>query len=94
MKNDIDIKFQSTLPRGERLAECKEWLIHCSFNPRSRAGSDGLHPADIAPRVVSIHAPARGATVSDGLPFSGPDVSIHAPARGATLNELQKDWMY
>ena len=38
-----DIRFQSTLPRGERLFS----VIHlCSlqdFNPRSREGSDGLH---------------------------------------------------
>ena len=33
---------------------------------------------------VSIHAPARGATTSSGLPPDTTTVSIHAPARGAT----------
>ena len=37
-----------------------------------------------APLLVSIHAPARGAT-EDGIPKrSAKEVSIHAPARGAT----------
>ena len=33
---------------------------------------------------VSIHAPARGATVATERQFTFKDVSIHAPARGAT----------
>jgi len=36
-------------------------------------------------RVVSIHAPARGATLRTGKPIHDQLVSIHAPARGATL---------
>jgi len=49
----------------------------------------GVRPgggSDVQPRVrVSIHAPARGATVQ--APDKGGDrpVSIHAPARGATV---------
>ena len=35
-------------------------------------------------RYVSIHAPARGATVALGLTPIEYYVSIHAPARGAT----------
>ena len=34
--------------------------------------------------IVSIHAPARGATQVGGDGHDGPAVSIHAPARGAT----------
>ncbi len=33
---------------------------------------------------VSIHAPTRGATISDSLDIDGNGVSIHAPTRGAT----------
>jgi len=33
---------------------------------------------------VSIHAPARGATLYYPSPLLGRQVSIHAPARGAT----------
>ena len=44
------------------------------------------HPADIARigRVVSIHAPTRGATKPIRLPVNLIIVSIHAPTRGAT----------
>ena len=37
--------------------------------------------------VVSIHAPARGATQRDGLGIRFRAVSIHAPARGATYTQ-------
>ena len=55
--------FQSTLPRRERrsshLADCK-WF-HC-FNPRSREGSDKNEIEEVEDFIVSIHAPAKGAT--------------------------------
>ena len=54
------------------------------FDPRSRTGSDGGSAANSGGRVVSIHAPARGATVGQHHPGRGRLVSIHAPARGAT----------
>ena len=58
-------EFQSTLPRGERrsLEDLIPWITY--FNPRSRAGSD--RPYDETwgwNTLISIHAPARGATVS------------------------------
>ena len=37
-------------------------------------------------RVVSIHAPARGATLDSVGIFPSDPVSIHAPARGATMS--------
>jgi len=42
----------------------------------------------LAPRPVSIHAPARGATRYLSIFASLGDVSIHAPARGATAQIL------
>ena len=39
--------------------------------------------------LVSIHAPARGATVIWVAIFAVLEVSIHAPARGATLSALR-----
>ena len=55
--------FQSTLPRGERqhLPAC---ILHIRmyFNPRSREGSDFSFSFPLLPLVISIHAPARGAT--------------------------------
>ena len=37
--------------------------------------------------LISIHAPARGATWILGLSDEREDISIHAPARGATIAE-------
>ena len=57
------------------------------FNPRSREGSDiiGLDYVPF-PIGISIHAPARGATVIPPLYAKGGYyISIHAPARGATV---------
>ena len=56
--------FQFTLPRGERPRGHLSLLISESFNSRSREGSDLVE--DITPlnMTVSIHAPARGATIS------------------------------
>ena len=42
------------------------------------------YPRPAMKRLVSIHAPARGATLSPIAMFPYPEVSIHAPARGAT----------
>ena len=54
------------------------------FNPRSREGSDGYTPGGHVCVVISIHAPARGATVEIKKTFTILVISIHAPARGAT----------
>ena len=56
-------KFQSTLPRRERL-----W--HSSYIC--------MYP------IISIHAPAKGATILTGLFSISSFISIHAPAKGAT----------
>ncbi len=79
------LQFQSTRPRGARRPGSPGW---CSskprFNPRAREGRDRCKPATVYDYLVSIHAPARGATlVTAGLAWWRP-VSIHAPARGAT----------
>ena len=55
------------------------------FNSRAREGRDSYKELNVNKKLVSIHAPARGATpinlkVDNKLP-----VSIHAPARGATV---------
>ena len=55
-----------------------------NFNPRSHEGSDIRKPYLIIKRVISIHAPTRGATRS-GRQLRRPYIiSIHAPTRGAT----------
>ena len=65
--------FQSTLPRGERQQIHRDLQRFAGFNPRSRAGSDDGPTAErVAPGLVSIHAPARGATTP---------VQVGSPAR-------------
>ena len=55
--------FQSTLPRGERPDPWTPARSSTYFNPRSREGSDAaaVVVAHLA-FLISIHAPARGAT--------------------------------
>ncbi len=56
--------FQSTLPRGER-RRIKLWTLNSKFdfNPRSREGSDDRTGRWLNAYTISIHAPARGATI-------------------------------
>ena len=57
------------------------------FNPRPRTGGRPACADKRQHRVaVSIHAPARGATIWEWRNSPWPLVSIHAPARGATLD--------
>ena len=64
------------------------------FNPRSRKGSDPgkmCHPHALR---ISIHAPARGATLCKVHNFSIVIISIHAPARGATFWRIPRRLIY
>jgi len=77
-------KFQSTRPHGARLNKTFSFVHRTGFNPRARMGRDRNKSLFDEISVVSIHAPAWGATIyrlsrSGALP-----VSIHAPAWGAT----------
>ena len=56
------VKFQSTLPRGERPAALPSMLQDPDFNPRSHEGSDEKKDSQARREVISIHAPTRGAT--------------------------------
>ncbi len=80
-----DTKFQSTRPRGARHGAADFLKPHAGFQstrPRgARRVQGGL--AGIA-GVVSIHAPAWGATPQSGRFWMDAAVSIHAPAWGAT----------
>ena len=62
-----------------------KWLLSVNFNPRSREGSDCyLLRMQYAP-VISIHAPAKGATSRYQNHLLHLHISIHAPAKGATI---------
>ena len=84
-----DFLFQSSLPRGER----PPFPLFClpvvsDFNPRSREGSDTLPRSRFPSTVISILAPARGATACIiGMSDCPIVISILAPARGATLSQ-------
>ena len=60
--------FQSTLPRRERLGVFPSSSRSSNFNPRSREGSDVNLDADDKDWVISIHAPAKGATLLAVMP--------------------------
>ena len=84
-RNEISA-FQSTPPHGgRRPREPDPSSPTPRFNPRPRTGGDA-QPGYVGGQcLVSIHAPARGATREMELyrqDFT--EVSIHAPARGAT----------
>ena len=86
----VDIRpvmFQSTLPRGERQHGPQQPDHGPGFNPRSRVGSDPYSKILETNGLVSIHAPAWGATNAAHLFLLILPVSIHAPAWGATLQE-------
>ena len=57
--------FQSTLPRGERRGVTVSNPQVINFNPRSREGSDTTRNFKFFCFYISIHAPARGATIRD-----------------------------
>ncbi len=64
-------------PRSRAGSDCSKRSTRCAsccFNPRSRAGSDDFLQAVVGQHQVSIHAPARGATLflaADGLSTTG-----------------------
>ena len=80
------VAFRSTPPRRGRpgvISDLEE-LTAC-FDPRPREGGDvDVTAGTPVVLTVSIHAPAKGATVRSALADLAIDVSIHAPAKGAT----------
>ena len=64
-----DTQFQSTRPRGARLALVYPESYTSCFNPRAHAGRDKATQFKKGITTVSIHAPTRGATadLSDSI---------------------------
>ena len=78
--------FQSTRPRGAR-RNCERYFCKTfDFNPRARVGRDDERQCKLLLGVISIHAPAWGATSSPCRRGQGEGISIHAPAWGATVS--------
>ena len=82
------IQFQSALPRRERPASCRCCTPPVHFNPRSREGSDEYWRSIPMWTMISIRAPAKGATVPTLYFDCTHKISIRAPAKGATI-----DWV-
>ena len=59
--------FQSTLPRRERRCFDAKTEAGLNFNPRSREGSDAFFTQHRKLGYISIHAPAKGATLAHGF---------------------------
>ena len=57
---------------------------NADFNPRSREGSDQILLTQFRWTLISIHAPAKGATLYLHSCHIMYQISIHAPAKGAT----------
>ena len=73
--------------RGATVSLVTRDSAHKHFNPRSREGSDTFgERSNGSSSIISIRAPARGATKpsTSRKPFR--TISIRAPARGATVN--------
>ena len=82
------IKFQSTLPRGERRAGCDSSRPSVNFNPRSRVGSDRPTPTPLLPFVLFQSTLPRGERLRlRGRIIAACFISIHAPAWGATMDK-------
>ena len=64
------------------MRQCFIWQEY--FNPRSREGSDFIRISALHLFSISIHAPAKGATLLPDKALPHLPISIHAPAKGAT----------
>ncbi len=62
-----ELCFNSRSREGSDSVYAPELSMGMRFNSRSREGSDIMAIMSVVPETVSIHAPARGATFSDGL---------------------------
>ena len=81
--------FQSTLLREERPVTTISWFQPSEFQSTLlREERPSLARDCLQEQIVSIHAPARGATTDNAAAGDGNPVSIHAPARGATGSQV------
>ena len=77
--------FNPRPPCGGRLFQSIYSNRRNNFNPRPRVGGDGKRFGYAVCCVISIHAPAWGATVGKGSATPLHGISIHAPSvEGAT----------
>ena len=61
-RSAVMLLFQSTLPREERHCLIVKTSLYSYFNPRSHERSDLKRCKYMRYKIISIHAPTRGAT--------------------------------
>ena len=84
-------KFQSTLPRRERPFFSFSGFPLLQFQSTlPRRERPCVVPSPKSSAVISIHAPAKGATHLQLTVLPDVRISIHAPAKGATYRTTQK----
>ena len=78
-------KFQSTLPRRERLYKVVVSNCHYNFNPRSHEGSD-CNPDSPSHwfKLFQSTLPRRERLIGSFFSTKSAGISIHAPTKGAT----------
>ena len=81
----VCIYFNPRSREGSDIVSSLSRTLICDFNPRSREGSDDFFRkyCNFTPEI-SIHAPAKGATMTKDDAKAMVTISIHAPAKGAT----------
>ncbi len=85
------IQFQSTPPRGGRLCRSNSVTPNLGFQSTPPRGGRRVRLKYLTlVSLVSIHAPAWGATAIDEQRREVVVVSIHAPAWGATLRSWSR----
>ena len=78
-------EFQFTPLREGRPGRTHGFCYRQHFNSRPSARGDRLNAPRIIRELISIHAPPRGATITERGWLRGYAISIHAPPRGATM---------
>ena len=88
-------QFQSTLPHGERPSvQSDNTAVTSHFNPRSRMGSDAVNRSHFWFGIISIHAPAWGATNLNSislsiLPYFNPRSRMGSDQRAMKLRAMK-----
>ena len=83
-------RFQSTLPRRERPDVQQMGACTSDFNPRSREGSDQRQSGSVLVSRISIHAPAKGATINLRLVDCSSTFQSTLPRRERHAAELER----
>ena len=70
----------------------KRYMLTCprqkNFNPRSREGSDDDFKDGLVFDVISIHAPAKGATINTATVYTGDDDFNPRSREGSDLMQV------